>query len=411
MGLIDRVAAVILAGGQGTRLFPLTQHRCKPAVGFGGRYRLIDIPISNALNSKVPHFFVISQYFASSLHQHILATYRPELFQNGSMELLCPEESRYRKAWFEGTADAVRQNIDYLLKAPVDYYLILSGDQLYNIDFNQMIEFADQTQAEMVVGAIEVGRQEAQRMGVMLTDQQHHIQKFVEKPKDPLTLDQLGKNGDRFCASMGIYVFRRDALQQLLQEDGLDFGHHLIPKQVQRGNAYAYPYQGYWVDIGTIASFYQANMALLDRSCCLDVYDEDRPIFTRPYTLPSPLIQQAVIRHSLISQGTIVEGGEVDHSVLGMRTHVKQGTTIRNSILMGNHFYKPPLYQSLPTDFSIGEGCVIDQAIIDEHTKIGNGVVLVNHKGKQNWEGDGIYIRDGIIIVPTGVEIPDHYTL
>jgi len=411
MALIDRVAAVVLAGGQGTRLFPLTQHRCKPAVGFGGRYRLIDIPLSNALNSKISRFYVISQYFASSLHQHILATYRFDLFQSGGIELLCPEESHYRKVWFEGTADAVRQNLDHLLKAPVDYYLILSGDQLYNIDFQEMIAFAEKTNADMVIGAIEVKEEEAQRMGVMKIDASNHIQEFVEKPKDRLIIDRLKEGRALHLASMGIYVFRREALVALLQEDGLDFGHHLIPSQIRRGNAYAYTYSGYWVDIGTISSFYQANMALLDQKQCLNTYDEENPIFTRPHNLPSPLIRDASIRQSLVSQGSIIECDEIIHSVVGMRTYLKRGTKIRDCVIMGNHSYKPPPHPPLPAEFSIGEDCLIERAVIDEHTRIGQGVTLINEKKRQNWEGDGIYIRDGIIIVPTGAQLPDHYRL
>jgi len=414
--LIKRVAAVILAGGQGTRLFPLTQHRCKPAVGFGGRYRLIDIPLSNSLNSDITRLFVISQYFASSLHQHILATYHLDFFQTGGIELLCPEEIPDRKIWFKGTADAVRQNLEHLVKSPVDYFLILSGDQLYNIDFREMVRFAKEKNADMVVAALKVPEEEAKRMGVLKIDATNHIKDFYEKPKDREVLNRFvitdGK-ASFYLGSMGIYVFKREALIALLQEEGHDFGQHLIPIQIKKGNAYTYHYRGYWVDIGTIDSFYEANMALLDQKNCLNTYDESNPIYTQPYNLPSPMIKEAVIRNSLIGQGAIIEGNEIINSVIGIRSHIKRGTRISHSIVMGNHFYRPPLHQHppLPKEFSIGENCIIERAIIDEHTYIGNKVRLINKDKRETFDGDGVYIRDGIIIVTTGTELPDGYIL
>lgn len=413
--LIKRVAAIILAGGQGTRLFPLTQHRCKPAVGFGGRYRLIDIPLSNSLNSNIRQLFVISQYFTSNLHQHIASTYHLDLFQGGGIELLCPEESTHGKTCFKGTADAVRQNLDTLLKAPVDYFLILSGDQLYNIDFKKMVEFAEEKQADLVVAAIEVGKEEATRMGVLKIGQDQQIEDFFEKPTTQKDLDRfaLGKHSSSFLGSMGIYVFKREALIALLQEEGQDFGNHLIPSQLKKGKTYAFPYNGYWVDIGTIASFYEANMALLDREGCLNTYDEHNPIYTRPHHLPSPIIKEAKIESSVIGQGAVIEAEEVIKSVIGVRSHVKKGTKISHSVLMGNHFYHPPLHQHppLPAEFSIGKNCVIEKAIIDEHVYIGDNVQLINRDRHDTYDGDGIYIRNGIIIIPSGSHIPDNFIL
>lgn len=414
--LAEKVAAIVLAGGQGTRLYPLTQNRCKPAVGFGGRYRLIDIPLSNSLNSDIFRLYVISQYFASNLHQHILATYHLDQFKTGGIELLCPEEAPHRKVWFKGTADAVRQNLDHLAKAPVDYFLILSGDQLYNINFKEMIEFAKEKDADMVVASFKVEESEASRMGLLQIDKSCRIKDFVEKPKERAILDKFAihdRDKPSYLGSMGIYVFKREALFSLLQEDGHDFGHHLIPSQVKKGNAFAYHYTGYWVDIGTIASFYEANMALLDQKNCLNTYDETNPIYTRAHNLPSPMIREAVIQNSLISQGTIIDGNEIINSVIGIRSHIKKGTKISHSVVMGNHFYHPPLHQHppLPEDFSIGENCIIEKAIIDEHTQIGNGVKLINKDRLKTFDGDGIFIRDGIIIVTTGAKIPDGFTL
>ncbi len=414
--LVDRVAGIVLAGGQGTRLFPLTKTRCKPAVGFGGRYRLIDIPLSNALNSKINRLFVISQYFASNLHQHILETYRFDLFKEGGIELLCPEEDTEKKIWFEGTADAVRKNLHHLAKAPVDYYLILSGDQLYNIDLADLLEFARKTNAEMVIASLYVGENEAHRMGVMKIDDASHIKEFKEKPQtkpelQPFEVKKEGKSC--YLASIGIYVFRRDVLLSLLKEPGMDFGHHLIPFQTAKGGSYAYIYDGYWVDIGTIASFYEANMSLLNQQHCLQTYNEANPIYTRPHNLPSPLIINTKINRSYISQGSIIEAEEIDHSIIGMRSRVGKGTKIRHSILMGHQTYSAPLHQHppLPQNFTIGDNCLIEKTIIDENTCIGNNVRLINKDKLETYDGDGICIRNGIIIVMTGTQLPDNFTL
>ena len=414
--LIDRVAGIILAGGQGTRLFPLTKTRCKPAVGFGGRYRLIDIPLSNALNAKIDRLYVISQYFASNLHQHILGTYRFDLFKEGGIELLSPEENTEKKIWFEGTADAVRKNLHYLMKAPVDYFLILSGDQLYNIDLVDLLQFARDTKAEMVIASLYVSENEAHRMGVLRIDKDFHIQEFKEKPKtkselNPFEVQKKGKSS--YLASMGIYVFRRDVLFSLLQEEGLDFGHHLIPKQTARGGSYAYIYDGYWVDIGTIASFYEANMSLLNQHHCLQTYNEANPIYTRPHNLPSPLLINTRVNRSYISQGSIIEAEEIDHSIIGVRCCIGKGTKVRHSILMGHQQYSAPLHQHppLPQNFTIGSNCIIEKCIIDEYTCIGNNVRLINKDKLETYDGDGICIRDGIIIVNSGTCLPDNFTL
>jgi glucose-1-phosphate adenylyltransferase len=415
--LTDRVAGIVLAGGQGTRLYPLTKTRCKPAVGFGGRYRLIDIPLSNALNSKISSLYVISQYFAAELNQHIIATYRTDLFQKGGIELLCPEELGDKKVFFEGTADAVRKNWHHLSKSPAEYFLILSGDQLYNIDLADLVQFAMDKNADMVIASLYVGKTEAQRMGLMHVDQTLHVKDFKEKPKEKAVLERYAiqvEGKDRYLASMGIYVFRREALEAILKETGHDFGHHLIPTEVAKGSTYAYLYDGYWVDIGTIASFYEANMSLLDQKHCLETYNEATPIYTRPHNLPSPLLIDTKVNRSFISQGSIIEAAEIDHSILGIRCRVGKGTKIRHSILMGHQTYSAPPHQSppLPRNFTIGENCIVEKAIIDEHTCIGNNVRLLNKKKLETYDGDnGVCIRDGIIIVTSGAHLPDDFTL
>lgn len=413
--VIDRVASIVLAGGQGTRLFPLTESRCKPFVAFGGRYRLIDIPLSNSLNSEIRRIYVISQYFSSDLHHHILNTYQLDHFSLGGIELLTPEETPAKKMWFKGTADAVRQNLEVLIKAPVDYFLILSGDQLYNIHFKEMLEFAIEKDADLVIASIKVQEAEAKRMGVLQIDPSCKITNFVEKPEHPATLPHLqwGKEG-HYLGSMGIYIFKRAALIKALEGAGDDFGHHVIPSCIQEtGNAYAYLYEGYWEDIGTIGSYYQANLALLTESLHLNTYDENFPIYTRTHHLPSSLIKNTLIQNAIISQGSIIEAKEVSNSIVGIRVHIKKGTVIQNSLVLGNHSYAPLRHQSppLPEAFTIGENCLIQKAIIDEHTLIGNKVQLINKEKLEHYDGNGIYIRDGVIIVTSGTQLPDGYIL
>lgn len=420
------MVSIILAGGQGTRLFPLTQTRCKPAVSFGGKYRLIDIPLSNSLNSRIDHIYVISQYFSSFLHQHILETYPVDYTHDAKIHLICPEETFQQKMWYKGTADAIRQNLNHFRQTPCDYFLILSGDQLYNMNYFEMLEFAKQTQADLVVAALPVEGKEAVRMGLLKMSASSHILEFNEKPSDPEILKRfeldseflkghLIRNHDvpHYLGSMGIYIFKRETLFDLLQGEGDDFGRHLIPKQVAKGKAFAYVFKGYWEDIGTIGSFYEANIALTRKKNCMNMYDESNPIFTHPHNLPSPFIQDTHVRNSHISQGALIEAKEISESVLGVRSCIKKGTVIRNSILLGNLFYAPPRHQSppLPRHFCIGEDCLLDKVIVDEHTQIGNNVHLINKDRIQNYDGAGIYIRDGIIVVTTGTTIPDGFIL
>lgn len=423
---IGKIASIVLAGGQGTRLQPLTTARCKPAVSFGGRFRLIDIPISNSLNSKIQKIFVISQYLAGSLKHHINDTYVPGNFKNGELEILSPEEKTQGADWFKGTADAVRKNWELLSKTPVEYFLILSGDQLYNINFAKMLEFAKKTKADLVVATLPVEESEAKRMGLMNITSKSLIKDFVEKPKDPEVLkkyqipEKLAKSWHKdsstplYLGSMGIYIFKKEVLAKLLKEAGDDFGHDLIPLQVKKGNTYAFVYDGYWEDIGTIGAFYKANLALTEeKENHLNIYDEKNPIFTKCDQLPEAEIKGTKISDSLISPGSIIEAKEIRHSIIGVSSCIHKGTVIKDSVILGNHYYPEsyPKDQPLTTYFSIGENCIIEKAIIDEHTHIGNHVRLVNQNNLTKYDGDGVYIRDGIIVVTSGAVIPDGFTL
>jgi glucose-1-phosphate adenylyltransferase len=421
------IASIVLAGGKGARLFPLTQTHSKPAIRYGGKYRLIDIPISNSLNSNIRQIFVIGQYLTAELQHHIAQTYQFDYFSPGAIDFLTPGEyPDGQKVWFEGTADAIRKNLHTILKAPVDYFLILSGDQLYNINFRKMFEFTIKKNADLTIACIPVKELEAKRLGLLKTDGQCFIKDFYEKPQEapilskfrlpPSFFKEHGKQAPEeahYLASMGIYIFKREVLKNLLEEDlREDFGKHLIPTQIVKGKTASFLYEGYWEDIGTVESFYHANLALIDfPNRGLQIYDEENPIFGSIHFLPGPKIFNTNIINSLISEGSIIHAKEISHSVIGLRCFIKKGTEIRKSIVMGNNYYISPTHQthSLPEHFEIGENCLIEKTIIDEHVFIGNNVKLVNKKNLQNYDGKGIYVRDGIIVVTSGTSLPDNF--
>jgi glucose-1-phosphate adenylyltransferase len=320
---MKRVASIILGGGQGSRLYPLTMSRCKPAMSFGGRYRLIDIPISNALNSGCQKIFIITQFLSSSLHQHIFATYR--FGSSGLIELLPVEEKHKDKSWFEGTADAVRKNLEYLIDTGAEYFLILSGDQLYRMDFRDLLRFARKIDADAVIATLPVTEKEAKRMGIMQIDSSYKIISFHEKPQSKADLDKMRLHADincpcnkeSFLGSMGIYLFKRKVLVDLLKKDPReDFGKHLIPSLVREGRAAAYIYQGYWEDIGTVESFHKANIALTHSQPVFDCYNEEWPFFAHHTTLPGARFFNTQISSSIVCEGSIIEEGEVSHSTL-----------------------------------------------------------------------------------------------
>lgn len=424
---MQSVASIILGGGEGTRLYPLTLTRCKPAISFGGKYRLVDVPISNSINAGCHKIFVLTQFLSASLHRHVYNTYYPIGLPSGFIEILSAEQKPKVKEWYQGTADAVRQNMEYFLDAPVDYFLILSGDQLYNIDFREMLRFAEKTDADVVIASLPVTSQDASRMGVLKVDDQDFIVEFHEKPQDASILKRFrspeavlkrvsGKNSADRCylASMGIYLFKRQALIDLLKQDPReDFGKHLIPTKVAQGGVAAYLYNGYWEDVGTIETYYQANMALTVAEPVFDTYNSRHPIYSRRQDVPPAKISGAQVTQSIICDGAIVECDEVTRSILGPRSVVKKGSIIRDSYLIGNDFYQPPAREpkKLPPRLHIGENCIIKKAIVDKNVQIGDGVQLINKKKLVNYDGDNIYIRDGIIIVPTGANIPDGFIL
>ena len=419
------VVSIILAGGKGTRLFPLTMHHCKPAMPFGGKYRLIDIALSNSINSGYQQIFVIAQYLSAELQHYINQTYPSSTFSKTTIDILSPEEKENgEREWFLGTADAIRKTLPTLLKTSADYFLILSSDQLYNIDLRKMVSFAQETKADLTIAATPVEKSSAHRLGLIKIHADATIDEFFEKPEKPAQLKpfllskdfyhqrKISNNGPHYLASMGIYLFHRDALIRVLKNSsGLDFGHHLLKDTVKQEKSVAFIHSGYWEDIGTVATYYRANLSLLTQKKRLNIYDEQNPIYARPTFLPGPQIGSTQISHSLISDGSLIDAKIIEQSVIGMRSHIKKGTVVRNSVLFGNDFYLPSFDLSLQSAFWIGEKCWIENAIIDEHVRVGNRVRLINKKRLSYYDGNGIYIRDGIIIVMAGTTLPDGFLL
>lgn len=420
---MNRVASVILGGGEGKRLSPLTLYRCKPAVPFGGRYLLIDIPLSLSIHAHCYKTFVLTQFLSAGLHQHIHRTYLASGMFSGGVELLAAEQSPSGKTWFKGTADAVRHHLGNLLEAPVDYFLILSGDQLYHFDFQKMVELAEATGASVVIGALPIDEQQARRMGVMQVDEQGWVRDFCEKPNEPHLLQKF-RRGDipqgaacecaSHIGSMGIYLFTREALvKRLLEDEREDFGKHLIPSEVRCGKTYAFLYDGYWEDIGTIRAFYEANMALADEKPRFALHDEHAPFLGAQAPLPPAQLFSGEVCRALICEGVRSEASRVSHSILGPRSVIGSGTVVEDTYLMGNDYYDAEQlpYSLLPSRPRIGKNCHISRAIIDRNVVIGDGVVLSNTTGRQECVTPYATIRDGIVVVPRGTVIPDGFTL
>jgi glucose-1-phosphate adenylyltransferase len=417
-------ACIILGGGQGTRLMPLTQNRCKPALSFGGRYRLIDVPISNSLNAGITKIFVLTQFLARSLHQHIFRTYRQDHLSSGFIEVLSAEQRPGKMDWFQGTADAVRQNAEYLMETPSEFFLILSGDQLYRLDFDKLLQCTEQKEVDVWVATLAVDAKDASRMGIMKVNEDNHIIDFHEKPSTSTALERLktpqsvlqkmrlgGSKDKEFLGSMGIYLFRRSALFSLLQEDPRDdFGKHLIPTQVKKGRIAAFIHEGYWEDIGTIESFYNANLALNSDSPPFSCHEEKNPIFAAPNHLPGPRIKNANIQSSTICEGVIIDSATIVNSVIGQRTVIRKGCHIQDTYIIGNDFYTRPSTDDETTNsLEIGEDTLIKRAIIDKNVRIGKRVLLINQENMRTYDSPNFYVRDGIIVVPANSTIPDDF--
>ena len=420
----SKVLSVIMGGGQGTRLFPLTKDRAKPAVPLAGKYRLVDIPISNCINSGFRRIYILTQFNSASLHGHISRTYKFDHFSSGFVEILAAQQTFNNTSWYEGTADAVRKNLMHFLDHDFDYLVILSGDQLYRMDFREMVEQHVESGAEITVATIPVPRKECHALGIMQMDADRRIQNFVEKPKEAALLDPLKlpeeirqqfgikMEGDAFLASMGIYVFNRDVICELLDNPLSDFGKHIIPHAIKSRRVFSYVYQGYWEDIGTIRSFFEANLDLVSELPRFNFFDMSAPIFSRPRYLPGSKINGAQIDHAVISDGCIINHAIINRTIIGLRTLVGAGTQLNRVIVIGSDYYEAQdsverhQREGKPR-LGIGENCKIDNAIIDKNARIGNNVTISPAGKAENLDHERYYIRDGIVIIPKDAVIPD----
>jgi glucose-1-phosphate adenylyltransferase len=406
------VLVLILGGGQGSRLFPLTHMRSKPAVPIGGKYRLIDVPISNCLHVDLRRIFVLTQFNSASLNRHIAQTYRLDLFSKGFVEILAAEQTPESTKWFQGTADAVRRATPHFADFEADYFLILAGDHLYRMDFAEMIRRHVDSGAEITIAAQPVTPEDAPSMGILRFDTEGQIVAFEEKP-DARRLGEIASStppgsaalradpGKPFVASMGIYVFSRKVLFKVLEEHShMDFGREVIPAALGRHRVRPYLFDGYWADVGTIDAFYDANVMLTRPGAPFNFYDPRRPIFTNPRFLPASRFMGARLHEAIIAEGCYLEHCEVSSSIVGVRMRVGHGARITESVLLGADFHEAPEQSPGEVPLGIGPDVVLHRAIVDKNARIGEGARLVNEAGVQEADGDGYFIRNGIVIVP-----------
>lgn len=420
-----KVMAIILGGGAGSRLFPLTKERAKPAVPLGGKYRLIDVPISNCINSSVTQIFILTQFNSASLNRHIARTYRFSNFSSGFVEILAAEQRRDSPQWFQGTADAVRQVIPHIRDWGVNTILILSGDHLYRMDYRQFLQKHFDTNADVTISVIPCTLKEAEGFGLLKTNNDGKIIEFKEKPTGEeleamrvdttrFGLSEEESNKRPYLASMGIYVFDYQRLVELLNEDEkrFDFGGEIIPASIENLNVQAHFFDDYWEDIGTIRAFYDANLDLASALPKFNFFNSESPVYTRSRFLPPSKIQNSEINHSMVSEGCILDGVYAQNSIIGLRSRIDYGAKIEDSILMGADYYES--YEELQINVSnkiphigIGRNSIIKRAIVDKNARIGKNVKLGNERGVEEEEGENYFIRDGIIIIPKNEIIKD----
>ncbi len=419
-GTMERTLSIIMGGGAGTRLFPLTKDRAKPAVPLGGKYRLVDIPISNCLNSGLRRIYVLTQFNTMSLHRHIQSSYKFDNFTRSFVDILAAQQTPEHSAWYQGTADAVRQNMRYFLEKPYDHFLILSGDQLYRMDFRTLLQQHIASGADITLATKPVTRAQAGDFGIMESGADRRITRFVEKPKEKEVLDGIrmnaellqatgsGADEELFQASMGIYVFNRQVLVDCLDNDLADFGKHIIPQSIKDRHVSAFIFKGYWEDIGTIRAFYEANLDLTNLVPSYSFFEAASPIYTHPRFLPGSKINGATLRQAIVSDGCIISDAHLERSVVGIRSIIRPGATIRNSIVMGADYFESdamPVQADVPP-MGIGKNCVIEGAIIDKNARIGDGVVITPEGKPADHDGDNFYTRDGVVVVPKNAVIP-----
>ncbi len=425
MSSMDKVLAVILGGGRGTRLQPLTLMRSKPAVPIAGKYRLIDIPISNCINSGIYKIAVLTQFNSVSLHRHITRTYQFDNFHVGWVQIWAAEQTTYTADWYQGTADAVRKQLFEIRSARAPYVLILAGDHLYRMDYEAMARFHWEHDADITVAVQPVLAKEADRFGILKRRADCSITDFAEKPKDPETLARMVSRDDSarpYLGSMGVYMFKTDVLFELLAETKSDdFGNHVIPNAIGHKKVFGYDFEGYWEDIGTIRSFYDTNLLLTGADSPFNFFDQTRPIYSRARFLPGSRVDDSTLRQVLMTDGCHIQSAEITRSVIGLRSQIKSGVQIINTVLMGADYYDRERQflqgyddgtnTNYDMPLGIGEGSYIEGAILDKNVRIGKNVTIKPFKPGQDFEDSLCYVRDGIVVIPKNTVLPDDTTI
>lgn len=424
--LSKSVVAVILGGGAGTRLYPLTAARSKPAVPIAGKYRLVDIPISNCINSNINRMFVLTQFNSASLNKHIKNTYHFSAFSTGFVDILAAEQTPDNPGWFQGTADAVRQSMRHISNLDYEHILILSGDQLYQMDFSQMIAEHIKKGADISIATIPVDERDAPEFGILKTDSDNTITSFIEKPsKDVLhewtsdTGADMQRKGRNYLASMGIYVFNKSVMDNLLKNkhpNATDFGKEIIPNSIHESKVLSFQYEGYWTDIGNIYSFYEANLALTEEIPLFNLFDNRKVVYTRSRMLPPAKISGTTLERTVIAEGSIIHASRLENSVVGIRSRIGHGTTVVSAYIMGNDYYETleviadNVSKGIPK-IGIGDRCYIKEAIIDKNCRIGNDVRIIGGKHLENTDHPLYSIKDGIVVVKKGAVLHDGFSI
>ncbi len=413
----DKTLAIVLGGGQGTRLYPLTKSRSKPAVPIAGKYRLVDIPISNCINSEIKRIYVLTQFNSASLNKHIKNTYHFSFFSSAFVDILAAEQTLGNTTWFQGTADAVRQCMHHFLQHEFEYALILSGDQLYQMDYNQMLEAHIDSGAKITVGTIPVHANDAPAFGILKSDPDNKITSFIEKPASDLLPDwtsdvseEMKAQGRYYLASMGIYIFNKDLLIELMNDPNtLDFGKEIIPQSIHKHKTMSYPFEGYWTDIGNISSFFEANLELSDDIPKFNLYDKNNRIYSRARMLPTTKLSGTKMINAVIADGCIIHAASIERSVIGIRARIGKDSVIRNTYVMGSDYYETlQEIESFNIEIlmGIGERCTIENVIVDKNCRIGDDVTIKGGPHLDDSETDTHVVRDGIVVLKKGAVIP-----
>ncbi|WP_303316663.1 glucose-1-phosphate adenylyltransferase [Flavivirga abyssicola] len=418
----NKVLAIILGGGQGSRLHPLTEERSKPAVPIAGKYRLVDIPISNCINADIKRMFVLTQFNSASLNRHIKDTYHFSFFSSAFVDVLAAEQTPGNKGWFQGTADAVRQSMHHFLRHEFDYALILSGDQLYQMDYDKMIEAHEESNAKISIATIPVNAKDATSFGILKANDKSVVTSFIEKPEADLlpdwtseVSDEMKKEDRNYLASMGIYIFNRDLLIKLMNDSStIDFGKEIIPQNIKKHKTLSYQYEGYWTDIGNIDSFFDANIGLTDNIPQFDLYDKKKRIYTHARMLPTTKLAGTTLNQTVIAEGCIISAAKIEKSVIGIRSRIGDESTVIKTYMMGSDYYET-LHEiqekKIKNLMGIGERCFIKNAILDKNCRIGDDVRINGGSHLKDTETDTYAIKDGIVVIKNGATIPNGFVI